>query len=127
MIITLFVILVVLVISSWITLMYISWKKSEEEALKPLDQTAVLAYWDKITRLLRRGYYSSMFYTRKTAHWGNEKIGHAFFTLFPKAAHAFEKRNPLTGLETGPSSYFLLTISETKAALTKPRRRKKIV
>lgn len=41
-------------------------------------------------------------------------ITKTFFALFPKAQKAFEKKDELTGLQQGPSSYFLMSISEGK-------------
>jgi hypothetical protein len=126
MIVALTVLLVVLIGAAWGTAMYASWKQSEGCTPTPFDPEAITAYFDKITRMIRRGYYSSMFYSKQTAVWGNRKLGSAFFTFFPDAAPAFAKRDMLIGLKDGPSSYFLMSISEEKPR-PKTRRRRKIV
>lgn len=48
-----------------------------------------------------------------------------FFFLFPKAKDAFIPKDELTGLKDGPSSYFLMSVSEYKAEAKKPARRKR--
>ena len=46
-------------------------------------------------------------------------IAKFFYFLFPKALHAFKKRDEMTGLKHGPSSFFLHKISEHKKVAKK--------
>ncbi|HRH25157.1 MAG TPA: hypothetical protein PLQ20_02370 [Candidatus Paceibacterota bacterium] len=51
-------------------------------------------------------------------------IAKIFFYIFPKAKTVFEKKDELAGLEHGPSSFFLMSISEDKTKPQKKARRK---
>jgi hypothetical protein len=68
-----------------------------------------------------------MRYSKQAALWGNEKVSAAFVIIFPKSKAAFVKQDPLIGLEHGPSSYFLASISKSAAAKAPMKRRKKAV
>jgi hypothetical protein len=128
MIITLSIALIVLAIAFWFTTMYSLWQKESGIASQRLSIETCVAYWDKTERIFRRGYYSAMLYLRHGAQWGNKRMASLFFMLFPNAQPAFAKRDVLTGLHQGPSSYFLMSISESRGQATgKTRRRRKIV
>ena len=125
MILGLSVVLAVLVIASWVTAMYVSWKRSEGSAPSPIKQEVIASYWSKMVRKGRRSYYRSLFTFKQTLQWGNKAFSHVFFSLFPNAAPAFAKRDMLAGLKDGPTSYFLMSISEEEPRKT--RRTRKIV
>jgi hypothetical protein len=122
---TLFVALIVLAIGVWITVMYMWWQKENHIVEKPIHLTdTMLHYWEKSERLARRGWYHTLLFGKQTFQWSNKKVGAIFFTLFPNAEPAFAKRNSLIGLEQGPSSYFLMSISEQEQKKPLARRRK---
>jgi hypothetical protein len=128
MIITLCIALVVLAIAFWFTSMYALWQKESGIDSKLLSIETVITCWDKSERMFRRGYYSAMLYVKHGAQWSNKRMASLFFMLFPNAQPAFAKRDVLTGLHQGPSSYFLMSISESRGQATrKTRRRRKIM
>ncbi len=92
-------------------MMFIWWQNERGEKA-PLATDTALVYLDKCARLARRGWYASALYARTIGIWGNKKVSKLFFKLFPDAAPAFAKRDALLGLTQGPSSFFLLSISE---------------
>ena len=109
-----------LIILTWLYSMYASWKVTTGAPL-PVAQTApLLAQVDKGVRLSRRGWYSALARLKQALAWGTSRAQKAFLKVFPKAAPAFVKRDILTGLTHGPSSYFLKSISKAPAA--KPKR-----
>ncbi len=109
-----------LIVLTWLYSMYASWKVTTGAPL-PVAQTApLLAQVDKGVRLSRRGWYSALARLKQALAWGTSRAQKAFLKVFPKAAPAFAKRDILTGLTHGPSSYFLKSISKTPAA--KPKR-----
>jgi hypothetical protein len=128
MIITLCIALFVLIVAFWLTSMYSLWQKESGVISKPLSMETVLVYGDKFERMVRRGYYTLTLYMKHGAHWTNKRMASLFFMLFPDAQPAFAKRDALTGLHQGPSSYFLMSISESKGQIRrKTRRSRKIV
>lgn len=112
----------------WLTLMFMWWRK-EKSLHDPLATDVALTYLEKCVRLARRGLYASEMYAKEAGTWSGKKVSRAFFSLFPGAASAFAKRDELVGLHSGPSSFFLLSISETQktAPVKKSGSRKKIV
>jgi hypothetical protein len=125
MILGLSVVLVVLIVASWVTAMYVSWKRSEGLNPSPIKQEVFVSYWSKMVRKARRTYYRSLFTFKQSLTWGNKQFGHVFFSLFPSAEPAFAKRDMLAGLKDGPTSYFLMSISQEEPRKT--RRTRKIV
>jgi hypothetical protein len=65
-----------------------------------------------------------MRYSKQATLWSNNKVRKAFIFIFPKSKTAFIKQDTLIGLEHGPSSYFLASLSKP-AAKPKATRRKK--
>lgn len=111
----------------WLAIMLLWWHEDKDSAPATLDSVAMRQI-ERIIRLTRRSYYASMLYGGHALTWGNKNFSRAFVQLFPKAAPAFQKYDPLAGLEDGPSSYFLHSITPAKGAIGKSRvRRKKIV
>lgn len=94
---------------AWLAALFIEWRASEQ---KPLPRvTRAIADLDMWMRYVRRARYG----TERGIEWSIDTMQHAgkhaLMFLFPSSKHAFKKHNPLTGLERGPSSYFLLEIS----------------
>lgn len=107
--------------------MLLWWHQEQQNEHITLDRVA-LKHIEKIMRITRRSYYASILYSHRAFTFSNKTIAKAFIHVFPKASRAFQKHDVLTGLETGPSSYFLHSISSTKPDTIKPKtRRKKIV
>ncbi len=127
MILGLFLTIIGLTIGAWIVVMYIWWKEERGEKTT-LATDVAFDYFEKCARLTRRGWYASALYARTLGMWGNKKASKLFFRLFPDAAPAFAKRDALLGLTQGPSSFFLLSISEEqKRKAKKSLTAKKIV
>lgn len=127
MITTLLILLIVLIVLFWLSVMLLWWHESEAHAHPTLDRVA-LKQVDKVIRLTRRSYYAGELYSRRVFNWGNSSLGRAFVRIFPQSAPLFQKHDVLTGLENGPSSYFLHSISHSKDEDGKSKaRRKKIV
>ncbi len=104
----------------WLVLMFMWWREEQKKA-DPLVTETALTLSQKSARLARRGWYALEMKAGKAAHWCNRRASRAFFTLFPSAAPAFAKRNKLAGLSHGPSSFFLMSISQEEKA---PRTRR---
>jgi hypothetical protein len=107
----LFIALGILLFCLWLSVMFLWWQK-ERNTNEPLATDVALTYADKGQRLLRRGWYFSQRHLKEWALWGSKKVSKVFFSLFPNAAPAFAKRDELAGLKQGPSSFFLLSLSE---------------
>jgi len=127
MITTLLILLAIALVLSWVSVMLLWWHQSNESEHATLDRVAI-KHIEKIIRLSRRSYYAGSLYSRRAFGWGNKTLAKVFVKAFPKASAAFQKHDIMSGLEHGPSSYFLHSISESKAEIPKPKiRRKKIV
>jgi hypothetical protein len=126
MILSLVAILVVLILAFWLLTMYASWKQ-HQGVLKAIDEHEIRYRTEQALRLVRRTTYTGMRYFNTGLNWGLAHVRKGFYTLFPKAQSAFVKHDELMGLKTGPSSYFLHTISESKKEAPKTTRRKKVV
>ena len=124
---TLLILLGVLVLGFWISVMILWWHQSNETGNQTLSRVAIKNI-EKVIRLTRRSYYASGLYGKRAFTFGSKTVAKAFMHTFPKAAIAFQKHDSTLGLEHGPSSYFLHSISSSKTAAVKPKvRRKKIV
>ncbi len=127
MVTTLLIILAALAVLLWLATMLLWWHEGTHAEQTTLD-TVALKQVERVIRLTRRSYYAGMLYSARAFNWGNKSMGRAFVHVFPKAAPAFQKHDMLAGLEDGPSSYFLHSISSSKEGQKKPKHRtKKIV
>ena len=108
--------------------MTISWKLSHGITLEPIDKKALEPVALQTTRTVRKYWYHGLFTLTRGWNVVLQKAGNVFVRIFPNAGPAFAKKDPLTGLEQGPSSYFLLQISESKPAAHTPlqNRKKKV-
>lgn len=102
-----------LIVFAWIYSMYVAWKLSTGTPLVPAQTAPIQAYLYKIVRLSRRTWYTSQVHLKRFLVWCELKIQKLVVRLFPKVAPVFSKRDILTGLTHGPSSYFLKSISKT--------------
>lgn len=70
----------------------------------------------KSKQFYRKYSHVTGFYSKKVLQLVWYYIAKFFYFLFPKAHHAFKKRDQMAGLTHGPSSFFLHKISEGKRA-----------
>lgn len=83
-----------------------------EEGLTP--EEALVPVYEKGARLVRRGWFKLLRNINILREQLTKVAARIFFWIFPKARKAFEKKDELTGLDHGPSSYFLMSVSESK-------------
>lgn len=99
------------------------WSIKKGSAQNPAEER-ISEFATKMVRLIRRGWYASLrgiLIGLKTVVFLLAKL---FFFVFPNAKKAFEEKDELTGLTNGPSSYFLMSVSEYKEEVKKtPARR----
>lgn len=111
------------IIVLWLLVMYKLWKDQRQNEGLPQNLSPFVSNFFRILR-------KSLFTLRRKISLLKSKVSiylaKVFFFIFPKAKKAFEKRDSLTGLEQGPSSYFLMSISKEVAEnkLAKKTRRK---
>ena len=110
-----------LIIIVWIYGVYLSWKQNEGVVFEPIERSVFVTRWAHLIRLFRRGWYGARVEGKHLLSWSGKQAENAFVTVFPKSAAAFTKHNQLTGLQQGPSSYFLKSIS-----VPKPRAEKRL-
>jgi hypothetical protein len=94
--------------------MYLWYSDEQGRALSPFRIEQIESKLEQVARFGRRGWYSATRLGAKGLAWSGSHMESAFLTIFPKAAPAFAKRDRLTGLNHGPSSYFLMSISEKR-------------
>ena len=113
----------------WLLTMVYLWRK--EEHLKQDTLAEIKPVLTKSTRLARRALFWSLRRLLVLRDYIGDLIAKGFFKLFPKAQKAFEKKDELIGLDHGPSSYFLKSISEDRPEVPnsekKNRRKRKNV
>ncbi len=93
--------------------MLLWWRSEQEKPVKTIKRRDVVRTVNKAVRAGRKSWYTSLRYSKRVTAWGNKKARVAFVTVFPKSKPAFIKKDPLTGLEHGPSSYFLANLTKT--------------
>jgi hypothetical protein len=99
--------------------MYGVWRKNKKQEMTPDVVEALKPTYDKSIRLARRGWFLVLRYLEKIRAAVEKILTKLFFTIFPNARKAFEKKDELIGLEHGPSSYFLMSVSEYKEEFEK--------
>lgn len=109
--------------------MYSIWRKQHHESESLSEITTPL--YNKSSRVLRKIWFAVLRAIGVARAWMTRLATKAFFAIFPSARKAFEKKDELTGLEHGPSSYFLKSITPEKGTVpaegTKIRRKRKNV
>lgn len=118
---TLVVLFILSLILLWGLSIYALWKKNKQQDLDPLTELTPL--YNKTSRVLRRGWFATLRAITKAREGATIVATKIFFAIFPNARRAFEKKDELTGLEQGPSSYFLKSISPEKDELREERKR----
>ena len=125
---TLVVFFILSIILVWGVLMYSIWRKQHHES-EGLPELTPL--YNKSSRVLRKLWFAVLRAIGVARAWMTRLATKAFFAIFPSARKAFLKKDELTGLEHGPSSYFLKSITPEKGELQtegrKNRRKRKSV
>ena len=105
---SLFIWFIISLLVLWLVVMIILWRKQVGgdvlREINPLIKSGVRGT-RRIWFLILRGINTVRSYFTRV-------IAKLFFWVFPNAKEAFEKKDELAGLEQGPSSYFLMSISE---------------
>jgi uncharacterized protein YpmB len=127
MILTLAIVLIVLLIALWISAMLLWWRSEQEKPVKTVGPQDLVRSVNKVVRMGRRSWYGGLRYSKQASLWGNKKARNAFVTLFPQSKSAFVNKDALTGLEHGPSSYFLANLSRPAKKPARTLRKKKVV
>ncbi|HWC57449.1 MAG TPA: hypothetical protein VG621_00640 [Candidatus Paceibacterota bacterium] len=102
-----------LIVITWLYSMFATWKLSQETPVALASAAPFIILWQRGARLGRRGWYRLEFFAKEGLSWSNRKTTTLFVKCFPKSAPIFVKRDKLTGLTHGPSSYFLKRITPT--------------
>lgn len=92
----------------WLTTMIVLWRKQSKGDIL----TVINPLIEKSVRNSRRFWFLILRGINNIRAYITNLITKLFFIVFPNAKRAFEKKDELTGLEQGPSSYFLMSISE---------------
>lgn len=99
----------------WLLFMYGVWRRTiPHESMEHGFLKALSPFYQKSARFFRKSFFFLSRVIEKVLYKGLQVLAKGFFTLFPKAKKAFEKKDELIGLEHGPSSYFLMSVSEYK-------------
>jgi hypothetical protein len=109
-------------VCAWLIALFGQWRGAQQEARA--SRLEKLTDPERVMRYLRRGRYGTQRALRNSFDRTRVTIRRSFVFLFPKSKKVFNDIDPLTGLEHGPSSYFLMEIS-TEAKKAKPIRRTK--
>lgn len=125
--IVLLIVVVLLALITWIFTIYLGWKYENGASLGFIRKAPFLVRWERGIRLTRRGWYGASLHAKQVLNWGNRKAENAIVALFPKSAPVFKKPDEMTGLNDGPSSFFLKSISPEKTQKKRLSRTKKMV
>lgn len=116
---SLLILFILSLIALWILTMYGVWRANNEAASEHGVAEALAPTYKKSARLIRRGWFALLRVLNLLRSGLEKVVTKIFFSIFPNAKKAFEKKDELTGLEHGPSSYFLMSVSEYKEELQK--------
>lgn len=108
------IILITLILSTWLYSVYVSWKVSQGIHSTLIEAAPFVTRWARTIRLARRGWYSANIQVQKVLSWSSAHLTKAFVKIFPNSAPVFTKRDAMTGLTQGPSSYFLKSIGTSR-------------
>lgn len=109
----------------WLLVMYNIWRERNKD--QGLADHKVPEVYAKTKRILRRFWFYLLRLLSKLQNFLTIAATKIFFKIFPKAKKLFISKDKLTGLEHGPSSYFLKSITQEKNDLKKNRRKSKNV
>ncbi len=123
--ITLVVSFIISLLILWLVAMLMIWRKEGQQTETLVEELNPIV--NKGVRTARRTWFLFLRGIDVLRAFLTRIITKIFFILFPKAQKAFEKKDELTGLQQGPSSYFLMSISEGKEVIGKeePKIRRK--
>ncbi len=108
--------LIISLLALWLLIMFVIFKEHhKKESEKELEQIS-----NKYARSFRKAWFLILRITKRLRGFMTKIIAKAFFYVFPKAKTVFEPKDELAGLEHGPSSYFLMSISENKDKVNTP-------
>lgn len=128
MIITFAILLAILIFVTWIFSMFLCWKVTEDIPLTIVEIAPFLKQWNKGARLFRRGWYLTNRHTRDVIGRTRNNAANIIVKTLPQSAHLFVKQNKLSGLEIGPTSYYLKKISQKpKISLKRLPKSKKMI
>lgn len=125
MIPTLLWIILGLCIALYFLALLLEWQ-SGERALPEVTLQQVSEVTNTIERNVRKGVYLVSRLWRNTREYSSDKARSLFIKLFPSANRALKEHDLMTGLSTGPSSYFLSEITPEKKVLKSRRKRKSV-
>ncbi len=112
---TLIVIIAISLLVLWGTTLYLWWREETGNPVAPLTAPVIARKIDQCIRICRRGWYSSCRIVDTTSRKTGSYILNILLRIAPRLEQVLTRKDALTGLKHGPSSYFLMTISEKKA------------
>jgi hypothetical protein len=117
------VILFFFLIATWMTTMYILWSTEQGKEHARFTDHSIAAIV-RTVRTLRRYLYATRRWLLVVLKGIKTSALYLFFIVFPNAKKAFRSHDELTGLTKGPSSYFLMSVSEytEEAKKVRPKR-----
>ncbi len=111
-----FIVLIVLsILTIWGTTLYLWWREETGTPVQSLTVPTITRKIDHLARIGRRGWYTVCRVVDMLLHKIGSSIIKTILRIAPRLTPAFTQKDVLTGLKHGPSSYFLMTISEKKA------------
>ena len=120
--ITLTSIIIGLLVVLYVWSLYIEWHQLTHP--QPDDAINLVEMLNDIKRDARK----SIYFTERTLgvvqNATTKTVKKVFLKVFPKARDAFKNQDKLTGLTSGPSSYFLNELSDTSVKKTSRRVKK---
>lgn len=117
------VILFFFLVATWMTALYILWSTAQgKEHARFTDHLIVRIV--ALVRIARRYLFACRRFLLIVGKGIKTSALYLFFIVFPSAKKAFRSQDELTGLTKGPSSYFLMSVSEytEEAKKVRPRR-----
>jgi hypothetical protein len=112
--------IIISLLSLWLLVMFLIFR----EAHKKETNIEIKQISNKYIRESRKFWFLFLRGVSYLRDFATKIIAKIFFYIFPKAKTVFEKKDELAGLEHGPSSFFLMSISEDKTKPQKKARRK---
>lgn len=110
-------------IFAWFIAQFGAWRNAQQ--IQRVSRFEKLTDLERVMRYLRRGRYSTERVVRSGFDIVSATARRSIVFLFPKSKKVFSDIDPLTGLQHGPSSYFLMEISQREKKTQPIRRIKK--
>lgn len=112
--------IIISILALWFLVMFLVFR----EAHKKETNVEIKQISNKYLRETRKFWFLFLRIINTLRDLATKIIAKAFFYIFPKAKSVFEKKDELAGLEHGPSSYFLMSISEDKTKVPSSEKKK---